>query len=169
MKMKNLILFSCFVITISSCKVFRSSTSKSMDIYGSGVIQKPTIVDLKVDENKIAGTASSSISTTEVLKQEAIVDALKKCKCDIIVEPSFEIISAKGNTTVIVNGFPAFYKNFRPITKEDVELINVGVTQKAKVYEPSSTSGKKKSGGAAIGITLGLLAVMLGLGSILLL
>ena len=164
--MKNIFVLYFVIILFSSCKVFRASTSKSMEIYGSGVIQKPTVVDLKVDETKVTGTASSSISTSEVLKQEAISDALKKCKCDVIVEPSFEIITARGNTTVTMIGFPAIYKNFRPITKEDVELINVGISQKAKVYEPTSTSSKKKNGilsiGIAIGIPLILGALLLG-------
>ena len=121
-------------------------TSKSMDIYGSGVIHKPVIVDLDVSPEKVSGTYSMSSETPiETAKNDALAKLLKEKSADVIVEPKYEIEQVLGSIKLTVTGFPATYKNFRSVQKEDIELLNVGVVQKAKVEQPSVVK-KKKTG-----------------------
>ena len=62
----------------------------------------------------------------KVKEQNAIAEALKKTGADILVEPQFTYTyDKKGRlTTVEVSGYPARYRNFRSLTKEDAEAIN---------------------------------------------
>ena len=158
---KALILFALFLC--SSCIVQRTNTVKTMDIYGAGVIHKPVLVDLDVKENKITGTSTQSGNKSiEIIKQDAVANALKNANADVLVEPKFETETHQGKVTATVTGFPATYKNFRQIKSEDIPLLQVGIAQKANVYEPPTT--KKNNGGAiaAILIGLGLLGVLIG-------
>jgi hypothetical protein len=137
-KMKAKILWTFLIALIfTSCAMQKFHTSKTMDIYGAGVIQKPVIVDLDVKETKVTGTASDISGLLENIKSLAVNDALKTSNADVLVEPKFEIQTSGGRTTVTVTGWPATYKNFRAIKEEDVKLLDVGVVQKAKVVEPA--------------------------------
>ncbi len=144
--MKNAVLILFFVTMLSSCNsVTKIFTVKQLDIYGSGVIQKPVVVDLEVRETIVTGSSSMRSTTpVELVKKCAVADALKNAKADVLVEPKFEIEKKKRLITASVSGFPAYYKNFRPITAEDVKLLEVGVIQKAEVYEPSSTKKSRR-------------------------
>jgi len=137
MKKFNLIIVALISISLSSCSVKRNiTTAKMMDIYGAGVIHRPTIVDLDIKNIKIGGTASSKkrYITINVLKINAVSDALATSNADVLIEPKFEVEIKGNNKKVTVTGYPATYKNFRPITKEDLELVEVGIAQKANEY-----------------------------------
>jgi hypothetical protein len=139
----KLLLFVLTTFFISSCTVVKTYTTKTHEIYGSGVIQKPVIVDLEVNEFKVTGTATEkSGKGLYEIKNLAVANALKKAGADVLVEPQFETETKFGMTTATVTGFPATYKNFRPIQLEDVELLKVGILQKANVYQP--TEEKKR-------------------------
>jgi len=144
--MKKNLLF-CMIVTaifLTSCGSLKTTTSKSMDIYGAGVIHKPVIVDLNVKETKVTGTATMKRSMTlEVVKREAVADALRKTNADVLVEPKFETITSHRRITATVTGFPATYTNFRQIKEEDVKLLQVGVTQRAEVYETKVLQKKR--------------------------
>ena len=144
--MKNLILAFASMMMLSSCSVFtKSITVKQLDIYGSGVIQKPVIVDLDVRDAKVSGYSSMAASSSiEQVKKFAVADALKNAKADVLVEPKFEIEKTTTKITASVTGYPANYKNFRSITIDDVPLLEVGIIQKAEVYEPVSSKKSKK-------------------------
>jgi hypothetical protein len=86
----------------------------------------------------------SSTTPVEIVKKNAVADALKNAKADVLIEPKFEIEKKSSTITASVTGFPAFYKNFRPITQDDVKLLEVGVIQKAEVYEPANVKRNKK-------------------------
>jgi hypothetical protein len=146
-------------VLLSSCQVFKTSTSKSIDIKLSGVIQKPTIVDLKVDEKKITASVTSKISTLDILKQQAISEAIKSCKCDIIVEPAFESIRKGKETTTTVSGYPGYYTNFRPMVKEDTTYIKIANTMLDKSKVKETTISKKRKIGPIIFGTLGAITV----------
>lgn len=149
--MKNACVLLMIVSTLFiSCSTTKSTTTsaKTMDIYGEGVIHKPVIVDLDVKEVKVTGTVVFDAgSQIDIVKQAAVSDALKKAGADVLVEPAFFIETTNEKITCTVIGFPATYKNFRPIKLEDVPLLKVGITQKAQVFEPTATVGatKKKS------------------------
>jgi len=132
---------SCFVMASCSVSKSKSSTIKTIDIDLTGIVQKPVIVDLDVKENKVSGVATENTEAVNIniVKQEAIADAVKKANADILVEPMFTTETVGSKITVTVTGFPANYKNFRPIKQEDIPLLNTGRVKKASIYEPSSS------------------------------
>ena len=144
-KLIYLLLFTCW--TYMSCSVSKTTTSKTIDIYGAGVVQKPIIVDLDVKETKVTGTATgTSTEHVETVKQAAVADALEKSNSDVLVEPKFKTQTSNGNTSAFVTGWPATYKNFRPIKAEDVELLQAGIVQKATVYQAPKEIKKNRTG-----------------------
>lgn len=135
------------IMTAASCGSMKSTTntSKTLGIYGSGVIQKPVIVELDVKQTKVTATTVGKLgSNIDVLKAEAVSQAIKAAGADVLVEPTYNIVSQRGTSTVTVTGFPATYKNFRDITPEDVPLIKAGILQTARVAEPTMVSKKWK-------------------------
>ena len=133
-KMKNRIfLLSAFCIVLFSCSSVKTNTSKSLDIYGAGVIQKPVIVDLVVKEIKITGFATGS--AVENVKSMAVANAINKANVDVLVEPVYEITTSNGKTTVTVTGFPGSYKNFRPMVEEDVKILEIGYVKFVRTEE----------------------------------
>ena len=141
----KILLFAITTVVLSSCGVVKTYTTKTTDIYGSGVIQKPVIVDLEVSESKVTGSATESSSIGfDAVKNLAVANALKKSGADVLVEPQFETETRSGVTTATVTGFPGVYKNFRNIQIDDVELLKVGILQKANVYQPVEEKKKKR-------------------------
>lgn len=158
--MKTKLLLLSVILLLSACSpIIKTQTAKTMHIYGGGVIQKPVVADLDVDENKVKGTATASGESVEAVKQQAIVSALKKANADVLVEPTFETEIKNGQITATVTGFPATYTNFRPIKEGDLELLKAGVIHRAEVYEPEQQK-KKRGAGVFFGIPLGISAVV---------
>ncbi len=108
-----------------------------MGIYGTGVIHKPVLVDLDVQQTKVTGTSTADKgSSMEEVKQNAVANALKNANADILIEPTFETETSAGRITAKVTGWPGTYKNFRAITSDDVPLLYIlGTVQKADVIE----------------------------------
>src|SRR5690606_31676545 len=147
--MRIIITILAIAIAFSSCKSLNSTTNtaNTLNIYGSGVIQKPVIVELDVKQSKVTATVTGKLgSSIEALKAEAVRSAIKAAQAAGPVEPRSTIVTKGGTSTVTVKGFPATYKNFRDITPEDVPLIRAGILQTARVAEPTSvwTDKKKK-------------------------
>ena len=128
------------VITITNTLACSTShkivTTKSIDIYGSGVIQQPIVAEMQVSTNKVTGRAASNrnISLNQ-LKQNALADALNRSRADVIVEPIFETVRDRNRISATVRGFPAVYINFRPINENDIPLIEAGVLQRVTTTE----------------------------------
>ena len=140
------VLIVVLAITIASCSSMKSTTNtaKTLSIYGSGVIQKPVIVELDVKQTKVTATVNGKLgSNIEALKGEAVSVAVKNAAADVLVEPTYTIVTNRGTSTVTVTGFPATYKNFRDIKIEDVPLIKAGILQTARVAEPTTIWQKK--------------------------
>ncbi len=136
------VLFLFGLVTIVACTTIKTNTSKRLDIYGAGVIQKPVIVDLVVKETKITGYATGS--ALENVKSMAIANAISKANVDVLVEPVFEISTSGGKTTVTVVGFPGYYKNFRPMLEEDINIINIGYVNYVRTEEVPLKKKNKK-------------------------
>ncbi len=131
---------------LASCRITKSTTNtaKTLNIYGSGVIQKPVIVELDIKQTKVTATANGRLgSNLETLKAEAVSMAVKSAGADVLVEPTYTIVSNRGTSSVTVAGFPATYKNFRDIKIEDVPLIKAGILQTARVAEPTTLFQKR--------------------------
>ena len=133
-------------LTIPSCSMkSTTNTAKTLNVYGSGVIQKPVIVELDVKQTRVTATVTRRLtSNMDALKAEAVSLAVKNAGADVLVEPTYTIVSNRGTSTVTVTGFAATYKNFRDIKIEDVPLIKAGILQTARVAEPT-TFWKKKN------------------------
>ena len=102
-------------------------------------------MDLDVKQTKVTATVNRKLgSNIEAVKAEAVSVAVKNAQADVLVEPTYAIVSNRSTTTVTVSGFPATYKNFKDITLEDVPLIKAGILQTARVAEPTTIWGKKK-------------------------
>ena len=131
------ILCAASAMLVSCVTVSKSTTSKTLDIQAS-VIQKPTVADLDVKETKTTGTSSGKIATmaVETIQSEAVASALKTTNADILVEPRFETTVSGSTTTVTVSGFPATYKNFRPMKIDDIALVQSGVVRQVSTFVP---------------------------------
>lgn len=139
-------VFLLFVaISLASCSVTKTGTAKTMEIVGSGVIHKPIIVDLVVREEKATSTTTfSNMQSLENAKTEVVRKLLSELSADILVEPSFESTTKNGKTVLTATGWPANYKNFRPIEEKDIKFLEIkpGLLQKANVYEAAVESKK---------------------------
>ena len=143
------------IVLFTSCVTTKTQTAKTIDIYGS-VVHKPIIADLQVQDQKITGTAVfQSLSSLEGAKNTAVAEALKKTNADVLIEPSFQTETSNGKTTVTVTGWAGTYKNFRNANPEDLNYLQSGVMQRAKIYEPATES---KKGSPVLWVLLGLLA-----------
>lgn len=164
--MKRSILIVVAVISLSACSKFHTSTVRTMDIYGPGVLQKPVVAELNVSETRVQSTITGKKSKgIDNLKQMAVLEAVRQAKADVLVEPSFDITTSGRKVTVTANGFPATYTSFHSIKNDEVELLKSGVVHKAEVYTKQEP-GKGRPGrtiafslGSAIAVLLIALAI----------
>jgi hypothetical protein len=140
-------LLGISLLLLTSCATTQSSvTVKSLDIYGSGVIQHPVVAELDVKNVRVEGIANAQSGVNmDVLKSKAIADALSKSGADVLIEPVYESESRQGRIYMTVRGYPGSYTNFRPATLDDVPLLDMGILQKAQVAEPQSISEERPS------------------------
>jgi len=133
------------LVGLYACQTIKTSTAKTIEIQNNGIIQKPTIADLEVKQTKVSGSGiSTGAETLDNVKTRAVSDAIKQANCDLLVEPMYEIEKTGNSFKVTVTGYPASYKNFRPITEEDLKLIHEGSSKKVKTSEvtPSTRSSQ---------------------------
>lgn len=160
--MKFILVLAAAVFSLTSCSFNKvtTNTSKTLPIYGSGVIQKPVLTHLKVNPRKIVSSYEGSGSqTTDYHKSQAIAKAMLENKADVIIEPAYEVISSVSRVSITVTGYAANYENFRQLTGADTALLvetgiinyNVGPGE-----TPAPQPGKKKGMGWLI--VLGALA-----------
>ena len=145
MTQRFVIIGSFALLSFASCApIMTASTSKTLDIYGAGVVQKPIIAEMDVKITKVTGTATGGSSAVEALKQEAVTNALKDAKADVLVEPQYDTQTKGMKATVTVTGFPATYTGFHQVTKEEIPLIEAGVLQKANTSDGVLAPKRKK-------------------------
>ena len=141
--MHKLFFIFLSVICISSCSTMsKSFTARTQNINKAEIVQNPLLADLVVKDEKVSGTATGKSMYKETVKQEAIANALKGLNADVLIEPAYEIATISDKITVTVTGRPAFYKNFRTIKSEDIELIQ---KQKAVNLETNITKDSSQS------------------------
>lgn len=163
MKSLSYISVLLIILTIVSCKTM-SNTTVTTDVNGPTVIQKPVVADLDVQETRVTGTAKAGRSTPEAeVKQLAVADALKKLNADVLIEPRYEVSTTLKETTVIVTGYPATYKNFRPMEAKDTIFIESNVLNSVGADRQKATkNGKtKKIVAWSIGGVLGAVGLFL--------
>ena len=124
--MRKIIYLIVIFAFMTSCimKKTETATTKTLDINGAGVILKPTIVDLDVNGAKVSGRAVAKFGENiEEVKILLVAEVLRKANADVLVEPRYAFETVNNETTISVSGYPATYKNFRPIKEEDLKLI----------------------------------------------
>lgn len=117
-------------VALSACsnRVYKSYTARVAEI-PSKLESMVNVSDLEVSEVKVSGVCigkDGKYLSKKVKEQNAVAEALKKSGADILVEPQFTYTyDKKGRLTAVeVSGYPARYRNFRSVTKEDAEVIN---------------------------------------------
>ncbi|MBC6491528.1 hypothetical protein BC349_10815 [Flavihumibacter stibioxidans] len=145
--------------TLFSCSSLqKTSTAKTLDIVGAGVLHFPVVADLDVRETKVSGTKAGTISTSlDLMKMEAIAAALKSGNADVLIEPAYQIDTEGSRVTVTVTGWPANYKNFRKMTAADTTLIRPTIMQKPVIVDPVPVKKKRKGAAILAGIGAGAL------------
>ena len=107
-----------------------------MDINGAGIIHKPVLVDLNVNENKVTVMVNGEKRMPlEIVKQNAVAKALSKEYADVLIGPVFEIETYRKRFNVTVTGWSATYKNFRAMEDSDMSMLQIGFQQKPVVIE----------------------------------
>lgn len=153
------VMFILISLSLISCSTTKSSTSKTIDIVGAGVIHKPIVADLEVNPTKASKTVElRNVLSLDNAKNEVVSELLKERNADLLVEPTFESKTKNGKTQLTVNGWTASYKNFRPIEEKDIKFLEVkpNLLQKANTYEPIIEKKKKNTG---LWLTLGAVVV----------
>ena len=117
-----------------------------------GVVTAPIIGELgEISPNKIIDSCQWDLSNvkdaaTEIIprldqyKEYTLANYCNKNGWDLIINPLYQVrTNREGNVmTVIVTGFPAKYKRFRPATKEDswmLSFINEDKNSEQKINE----------------------------------
>ena len=117
---KSLVLFASLSI-FSSCSVFEKTT-RTKEIPGV-VLQTPVLADLDVNNTKVTGIAEFKNSKPDYVRNMAVANALEKSDADVLVSPTYSTTTTAGNISVTVTGYPAKYKNFRPMTSKDTTIL----------------------------------------------
>ena len=156
--MKKIILFFSVAAIVCSCSTpqattYPKATSYSYSEYQTvsptqSVYTVPVIADLDVAKERItyAERINKNITTltdaeVEALasreKEVVIANAAKANNADVIVAPTINITTdANKNLVIIVNGYPATYKNFRNATEADRWIIENTDNATTKQTEP---------------------------------
>jgi hypothetical protein len=144
MNTRQALLLFAVISILTSCQYMRTASVKVIEISGSEVITNPTIVDIHVQEEKVTGKHKGKKSNKEQVKQTALLNALESSNADLLIEPYYVYETSKRKITVTVTGFPGKYKNFRPITDKDIELLKAGRSQNSKVTKLAGSTSKRK-------------------------
>ena len=165
--MKRILLYGSIGLILTSCSVQKqtTNTAKTLDIYGSGVIQSPVITNLVVNPKKFTSSYSGvGIQDIPHHKSQAIAKAMEENKSDVIIEPTFEIVTTSTSIKITTTGYSGAYKNFRTMTGADTSLlVDAGIINynNNSAIEPIYKQQKKKGKGGLI-----VLAILLVIGAV---
>lgn len=134
---KSLIIGAASVLALSSCSTITHTTqTASVDTQ----VYNVTVADMNVSAEKQSVTTEWSWSPLRTIslssvKENAAAALLDKTGADVLVEPQY-VVKRNGlfrGGSVTVTGYPATYSNFRPMTKDDAEVVatingKIGVT-----------------------------------------
>lgn len=151
--MKKVVLSLAIAGALVSCATTKTGTAKTIDIVGSGVMYKPVIADLNIQQEKVSKTVTvSNIESLEVAKNQAVRELIKENKADLLVEPTYESSTQNNRTELTVYGWPATYKNFRQVEEKDLKFLEIkpSYLQKAETTQPAVQ--EKKGNGLLWGI-----------------
>ena len=166
MKVKKLFTISAAALLMMFCFSSCGTTSQfSMAAYrpvtGVGVLNVPTLADLEVSQTKIfeklkvevkAKLIANDPKLIENAVNAALSELLLKRNADVLIQPVLHVERSDGkyttSLTITVSGYPAIYKNFRTMIREDAVLfkdINIHhIPNGVVVSEQNNETIKKK-------------------------
>ncbi|MDG4950558.1 hypothetical protein NLM59_06455 [Weeksellaceae bacterium KMM 9724] len=168
--MRAIVIILLANLMLMSCSTVKTGTSKTMDIVGAGVIHKPVIADLVVNDTKVSKTATfTKLESLESAKNNVVRELLKEKNADVLVEPTFESTTTNNKTELTVYGWTATYKNFRQMEESDIKYLEVqpSYLQKAENNQPTILTSNNKGGLGKILIPIGVVTLGLILGAAL--
>lgn len=129
MKTSLIILAAGAALALSSCASVQytaSSVKVDSDVYNL------TVADMDVSTQKVSKTTSwkwNPLNTVSVAveKDNTTAQLLEEAGADVLVEPQY-VVKRRGifrGGSVTVTGFPAKYKSFRSMTKDDAEILSL--------------------------------------------
>ncbi len=123
--MKKVLLFAAIAaIFFGSCAKtsYQFATSDQVDL-GKTVLVTPNVASLNVVTNTVTAELSGDKLiglNLDMAKKTVGALALKQAKADVLVAPRFETIYTDGKLSkIIVIGYPATYKAFRPMRNNE--------------------------------------------------
>ena len=176
---RSLIFVAAATLALSSCStVSHTSLTEAVDTK----IVNMTVADLEVGDQKVSKTLDwkwtplSSVSDKDT-KANATGELLIEKDADVLIEPQY-VVKRRGlfrGGSVTVSGYPATYRNFRPMTQKDAELIAMangaympgvpvmmessscygGINGKKKAKKAVFQKDKKEIGGSFLSLTWG--------------
>ena len=128
--MKKVLLLVAVAISVASCSVTKiTSTHTDVGVYTP--VTAPVIADLDVSAKKIKyeyepGSAIRRGGSDNVINAAVSKALLQNGNADVLVglETHTEYSSTGAIDRIIVTGYPAYYKNFRNATSEDLLRTN---------------------------------------------
>ena len=126
--MKKMSLIFLVGLLSASCATLKVRTSDSVMINKKGIVQVPVLADLTVNATKASLTKEYGNISIEQAKENAMYDFTKENKCDVIVQPTFNIDAVKVifgeyDVRLELTGFPANYTNLRNYQPKDSLLL----------------------------------------------
>ena len=165
--MKKIFIFGVVMMTLASCSIQKqtTNTAKTLGIYGAGVIQRPVLANLKITEKKVSTFYSAdNMQDLNFHKSQAIAKSLIENKADVIIEPSYEIVTSGSSVKITLTGFAGTYENFRLLTGAYTSLLmDIGIgnyNNSEKDVTPQAAPAKKKKLGGIL-----LLLILIGAAS----
>lgn len=128
-KIQLVAVLAALVMITTSCGVSKTTSSARVAEPKTNLL----VADLDVQTSKVTGeyrfdAKKNAIVDVNALVQNAIYNALKPLKADVLVGVQSQVVQeVRGRKyfTVTVTGYPAFYRNFRQSAIKDVEFKEV--------------------------------------------
>lgn len=120
--MKHFLFGLLLALFVSSCSVFRTSTSTTMNVNSS--LSSTTVADLDISNVKVSyiyypKKQDRKAGMTHVINNAVAATLKENGNADILVERQYEAVfksrmfGPKKVKSVTITGYPAKYKNFR--------------------------------------------------------
>lgn len=138
MKHIRIICFVALLASMSSCSVFRQTstnrTARSLEIEAD-IQQMPTVADLIVDTTYVRHDTTwtnipfKSHSSKAAMREVLLGIMLEDNNADVIIQPREHVRTDvyhpfKQTYRMEIYGYPARYRNFRTATEEDLRILN---------------------------------------------
>jgi hypothetical protein len=140
-------------ISMSSCASYKMKTYDYIYINKQGVIQKPVVAELEVNNQKVHFSQTYTNMSIEEAKEHAMVEIIKSNNADLLVHPMYSIDASQrmlfsankwALTKIELSGYPAVYKNMRTYQAKDAESFQVNAQINNEANKPIESVNERK-------------------------